>query len=77
VKTQNPLLSDDFYLVTEISDWANYLNQMQDVNSLNRIRINTHSGLPCGTDDFIQTIENKLNRKLKAMPSWRPKKSND
>jgi putative transposase len=77
LKSKDPLLSEDFYLTTEISDWEEYLKQPQKNNLLNQIKINTQSGRPCGSDDFIQIIENKLKRKLKANPLGRPKLKED
>lgn len=39
-------------------------------------RSNTRTGMPCGEEGFIKTIEGILGRRLNAKPRRRPRKRN-
>ena len=74
-KESDPVLSGNCYLTEHIQDWLLYLEKREDDVMVNTIRNNSRTGRPCGDDDFIQTIEGIVGRKLKAMPKGRSKKA--
>lgn len=57
-----------------IGDWSEWLESESDEKVINRLRSNTHTGRPCGTESFITKIEALLNRTLRAKKHGRPKK---
>lgn len=73
-KEADTVLSGDCYLTEQIQDWLLYLEEKDDEEINNAIRNNTRTGRPCGEDGFIKTLEGIVGRRLKAMPTGRPKK---
>jgi len=73
-KEVDPVLSEDCYLIKEINDWSSYLLGKEDEAMTNDIRHKTKTGRPCGDEVFIRTIEEFLNRSVKALPRGRPLK---
>ena len=71
----DPLLSEDCYLKEEIKDWQVYLGERNDEQLVKDIRKSSMTCRPCGDDEFIQSIEGLLCRKLLALPWGRPPKS--
>ncbi len=72
--SDNDVLTHDCYLEDEIEDWSAYVRDKEDKVLVESIRRNSMTGRPCGDDGFIETIEDILGRRLKAMPPGRPKK---
>ena len=62
----DPSLSEDCYLKEEIKDWQVYLSKKDDEQLVKDIRNSLMTGRPCGDDEFIQSIEGLLDRKLPA-----------
>ena len=59
-----------------ISDeqWRKELNAKIDEAKLSRLRANTHTGRPLGTDSFISKLEKLLGRRVRPLPVGRPTK---
>ncbi|MEK6539165.1 MAG: hypothetical protein AABZ21_00830 [Deltaproteobacteria bacterium] len=62
-------------MTEQIQDWLGYLEEREDDTMTDTIRSNSKTGRPCGDDSFIQTIEDIVGRKLKALPKGRPRKA--
>ena len=45
-----------------------------DEEGLARLRLNTRTGRPLGTDSFLSKIESLIGRRVRALPVGRPKK---
>ena len=45
-----------------------------DRTKLARLRGNTHTGRPLGSDSFISKLEKKIGCRLRPLPAGRPKK---
>ncbi len=63
-----------FYLLEEIDNWKKYLRDKEDKALIKDIRKGTMTGRPCGSESFIQKLEKRFNRQLKALPPGRPTK---
>jgi putative transposase len=70
----DPVLSDECYLVREISDWRAYLAEKGEDLLVRQIRKNIKTGRPCGDEEFVRRLEELLNRRLTPLPRGRPKK---
>lgn len=68
------LLSENFYLLEEISNWRQYLKAAEDVGLIENIRKNRLTGRPCGDETFIKQLERNIGRRLIALPHGRPRK---
>lgn len=58
----------------QIEDWESYLMQRDDEEVIKRIRANTLTGRPLGSEAFVDNLEKIFNRRLKALPHGRPNK---
>jgi putative transposase len=54
--------------------WTEYLMAPVCSEELKRIRRNTHTGRPLGTEDFVQQLEVELGRALAPQKGGRPKR---
>ena len=50
------------------------LMQQQAEPELRRLRGNTHTGRPLGSDSFLSKLETALGRRLRPLPAGRPKR---
>lgn len=59
-----------------ISDeqWRKELNAGIDETELGRLRVNTHTGRPLGSDSFLSKLETLLGRRVRPLPVGRPAK---
>jgi putative transposase len=59
-----------------ISDqrWRKELNAGIDESELGRLRLNTHTGRPLGSDSFLSKLEKLLGRRVRSLPVGRPTK---
>src|SRR3990172_2440139 len=59
-----------------ISDeqWRKELNAGIDETELGRLRVNTHTGRPLGSDSFLSKLEKLLGRRVRPLPVGRPTK---
>jgi len=54
--------------------WRKELDAKIDETELVRLRANTHTGRPLGTDSFPSKLEKLLGRRVRPLPVGRPKK---
>ena len=55
-------------------EWRRLLEEGVDEEGLARLRLNTRTGRPLGTDSFLSKIESLIGRRVRALPVGRPKK---
>ena len=67
-------ISVSSYLEDEIPSWKEYLSEKEDEAAINSIRRNAMTGRPCGEGSFIEKLEQKFSRRLRALPYGRPRK---
>ena len=71
------LLSPEFPPPGQIEDWPEWLRNDGDTRMIARIRRQTHTGKPCGDDEFLSALERKLGRSVKRKkPGPKPKQGN-
>lgn len=58
-----------------IEDWAAWLRDPDDDNTLTTLRNHTHTGRPLGSEGFITALEEQLGRILRPKSPGRPKKN--
>jgi putative transposase len=56
------------------SDYQEYLQSLLKHKSVKLLQTQTHKGLPCGSDDFIQKLSSVVGRDLALRNIGRPKK---
>jgi putative transposase len=72
---QSELLSlPRWYDMISPKQWRNQLDRKIDETDLARLRVNTHTGRPLGTDSFLSKLEKTLGRRVRPLPVGRPKK---
>jgi putative transposase len=54
--------------------WAELLVTGQDESEIARLRINSQTGRPLGSDSFLSKLERKMGRRVRPLPVGRPKK---
>lgn len=55
-------------------DWKGFIEEQDDPDEIKQLRENTRKGRPLGSGEFVEKLEEKLNRSLKLKPKGRPKK---
>jgi putative transposase len=68
--TEKPLWQRRF---EAISDWSAWLALGDEQRSLEVLRLHAAKGLPCGSPQFIETLEKATGRLLQYRPQGRPK----
>ena len=53
--------------------WRENLTAVQDAGEIEHLRLASSRGRPLGSDSFLSKLENKLGRRLRALPIGRPK----
>ncbi|MCC6143303.1 MAG: transposase [Candidatus Hydrogenedentes bacterium] len=71
----DPLLHTAFPEPGAIEDWSHWLREEDDAETVERIRRQTHTGRPCGSDGFIARLETLLQRPLRPQTPGRKPKS--
>ena len=61
----NPLLNPDRPFPGPIGDWAAWLRAGLEEQTAERLRVNTSTGRPTGSDGFVQELEVRLGRRLR------------
>ena len=56
-------------------DWRAVLEMEQPSDTIEKVRLNTHTGRPLAGDAFITKLENLLNKRLRPLPIGRPNKN--
>jgi len=74
-KSRSELLNlPRWYDMISDEQWRKELNAKIDETKLVRLRANTHTGRPLGTDSFISKLEKLLGRRVRPLPVGRPTK---
>lgn len=55
-------------------DWRAVLCEPEDELAVHRLRSNTHTGRPLGSDSFVAKLERRLGRRLRPLPVGCPRK---
>jgi putative transposase len=71
----DPVLSDGFFLTSEIRDWRAYLECRGDEAVVGRARARLKTGRPAGDAEFVRMLEEIVGRRLEALPRGRPRKA--
>ena len=73
-KARSQLLDlPQWYDMISDEQWRKELNARIDETQLARLRVNTHTGRPLGSDSFLSKLEKLLGRRVRALPVGRPK----
>ena len=72
----DPLLSNDLPIKELISDWAAWLAVPNAPEQDQMLRERTESGYPCGSDQFVIDLEQRLGRRIRRQKSGRKPKAN-
>lgn len=71
---QDPVLGDALFPEIYQNDYIKFLQSSIPSEQIREIRQSASTGRPLGTDHFVTNIEQKLNKRLRALPVGRPKK---
>ena len=63
-----------WYDMISAVQWRKELADGLSESELGRIRLNTHTGRPLGSDSFMSKLERLLGRRIRPLPVGRPKK---
>jgi putative transposase len=63
-----------WYDMISAEQWRKELNAGIDEADVGRIRVNTHTGRPLGSDSFLSKLEKLLGRRVRSLPVGRPTK---
>lgn len=55
-------------------DWKELLSEDEEAETVEELRLHTHTGRPLADDAFITKLEHMLGRRLRALPVGRPRK---
>ncbi len=72
----DPLVSDDEILRGLVGDWRTYLEDDEDTHDIKHIEQEIHVSRPLGTQEFVQQLEHRLQRRVMRRTSGRPPKKN-
>jgi len=71
---QSELLNlSDWYEMISASEWRDSLQQELKESETQKLRSNTHTGRPLGSDSFLSKVERILGRRVRPLPVGRPK----
>ena len=65
-----------WYEMVSASRWREELADGVDEQQVARLRENTHTGRPLGSDSFLSKCEKFIGRRVRPLPIGRPKKGN-
>ncbi len=71
-KSVIPLADIREYLAIE--DWGAYLKEKSEQATIEKIRANTLTGRPSGSNSFVTGLEKKFGIRLRPLPEGRPKR---
>jgi hypothetical protein len=63
-----------WYDMISAEQWRKELEEGLSDSQLGRLRLNTHTGRPLGSDSFLSKLESLLGRRVRPLPVGRPKK---
>ena len=64
-----------WYKMISATQWQNALLDGIDESKVSSLRISTHTGRPLGSDSFISKMEKMIGRRVRPLPTGRPKKT--
>src|SRR4030043_586046 len=74
-KARSDLLNlSHWYDMITAEQWRKELADGLTDSDVGRLRLNTHTGRPLGSDGFLSKLEKKLGRRVRPLPAGRPKK---
>jgi len=75
-KENSPIELGDLFGIIGMSygSWAKYIDSQEEENFLQNIREHTLTGRPLASAAFVERLEEKFNRRLRALAIGRPKK---
>ena len=74
-KSKSDLLSlTGWYKLISAGQWKSALLEGVDESDVMRLRNNTHTGRPLGSDSFMSKLEKIFGRRIRPLPVGRPKK---
>ena len=56
-----------------VEDWSAWLSVENESSQLERLRLHVEKGLPCGSDEFVQSLSRIKGRDLDVHPQGRPR----
>ena len=57
----------------DIANWGQYLTEKEDKGIIDKLKANTSTGRPSGSDSFVIKLEKALGRRLRPLPEGRPR----
>jgi len=63
-----------WYDMTSAGRWRKELDAGMAESEIGRLRLNTHTGRPLGSDSFLSKLERLLGRRVRPLPVGRPPK---
>jgi len=63
-----------WYDMTSAGRWRKELDAGMAESEIGRLRLNTHTGRPLGSDSFLSKLERLLGRRVRPLPIGRPPK---
>jgi len=63
-----------WYDMISAIQWRKELAEGLSDSEIRRLRLNTHTGGPLGSDSFLSKLESFLGRRVRPLPVGRPKK---
>ena len=73
--TESELLDlSGWYKMISANQWREELADGVDEQQVDRLRLNTHTGRPLGSDSFLSKCEKLIGRRVRPLPIGRPKK---
>ena len=73
----DPLLSMNprwSQVLSRVSDWSSWLAAGDSAADVETLRTHTRRGLPCGSRNFIESLEDRAGRPLALRPRGRPRR---
>ena len=64
-------------VLSEMSDWSNWLDTANDPASVDELRNNTRKGLPTGSQEFVRQLEQSTGLALVRRPRGRPPRATE
>lgn len=59
-----------------IGDWSAWLHAGVDFERIDELRVHTRRGMPCGSAEFVGSLEARCGRSLRVRPRGRPCREN-
>jgi len=72
---RNELISDDLFPESQRKDYMSFVRGEIEEEQLKEIRTSIKTGRPFTSNSGLKAIEEKLSRRLSALPIGRPRKN--